>query len=107
MLLAYQYKDAQETKRWKKIVAFLLVFAIVFGTLIELLSRTAMAQERLEVNALLSDYTEDIVDTAKVASIDKAVMKEDPNIIALKNRDGSNTAYIFSEGLFIPLFQTE
>ena len=81
MLLAYQYKDAQETKRWKKIVAFLLVFA--------------MAQERLEVNALLSDYTEDIVDTAKVASIDKAVMKEDPNIIALKNRDGSNTAYIF------------
>lgn len=97
MLLAYQYKDAQETKRWKKIVAFLLVFAIVFGTLIELLSRTAMAQERLEVNALLSDYTEDIVDTAKVASIDKAVMKEDPNIIALKNRDGSNTAYIFSE----------
>ena len=97
MLLAYQYKDAQETKRWKKIVAFLLVFAIVFGTLIELLSRTAMAQERLEVNALLSDYTEDIVHTVKVASIDKAVMKEDPNIIALKNRDGSNTAYIFSE----------
>ena len=64
MLLAYQYKYAQETKRWKKIVAFLLVFAIVFGTLIELLSRTAMAQERLEVNALLSDYTEDIVDYA-------------------------------------------
>lgn len=76
MLLAYQYNDAQETKRWKKIVAFLLVFAIVFGALVELLSRTAMAQERLEVSALLSDFTEDIVDTSKVASIDKAVMEE-------------------------------
>ena len=97
MLLTYQYNDARETKRWKKIVAFLLSFTLIFGALFQLMSQTAMAQERLEVNAMLSEYTKSIVKTAGTVALDKEPMKDDNSIVAVKNRDGSNTAYIFSE----------
>ena len=41
-----------------------------------------------------------IVDTSKAAAIDKETMAEDDKVLAVKNRDGSNTAYIFSEPIY-------
>ena len=72
--LAYQYEDARETKLWKKVIAVILAAVLVIGALVELLCQTSMMKNRLEVSAMMSGYTRDIVDTTKAASIDKETM---------------------------------
>ena len=81
----------------KKILAVVLAALLVFGALFAIFGQTSMVKERLEVSAMMSDYTKTIVDTSKAAAIDKETMAEDDKVIAVENRDGSNTAYIFSE----------
>ena len=99
-MLHYQYEDARETKLWKKVIAVILAAVLVIGALVELLCQTSMVKNRLEVSAMMSGYTKDIVDTSKAAAIDKQTMAEDDKVLAVKNRDGSNTAYIFSEPIY-------
>ena len=69
-MLQYQYEDAVKAKLWKKILAVVLAAVLVIGTLAELLCQTSMVKNRLEVSAMMSGYTRDIVDTSKAASID-------------------------------------
>ena len=69
-MLQYQYEDAVKAKLWKKILAVVLAAVLVIGTLAELLCQTSMVKNRLEVSAMMSGYTKDIVDTSKAASID-------------------------------------
>ena len=69
-MLHYQYEDARETKLWKKVIAVILAAVLVIGALVELLCQTSMVKNRLEVSAMMSGYTRDIVDTSKAASID-------------------------------------
>ena len=93
----YQYENARNTKFWIKVVSVFLAVIIVLGALVELLCQTSMVKNRIEVSAMMSDYTKEIVDTSKAVAIDKKTMAEGDNIVAVQNRDGSNTAYIFSE----------
>ncbi|MBQ8468989.1 MAG: DNRLRE domain-containing protein, partial [Clostridia bacterium] len=99
-MLAYQYEDAIKAKLWKKILAVVLAAVLVVGALVELLCETSMVKNRIEVSAMMSDYAKDIVDTSKATAIDKETMEEDNKVLAVKNRDGSNTAYIFSEPIY-------
>ena len=99
-MLQYQYEDAVKAKLWKKILAVVLAAVLVIGTLAELLCQTSMVKDRLEVSAMMSSYTKEIVDTSKATAIDKETMAEDNKVLAVKNRDGSNTAYIFSEPIY-------
>ena len=62
-MLQYQYEDAVK-------VAVVLAAVLVIGTLAELLCQTSMVKDRLEVSAMMSSYTKEIVDTSKAASID-------------------------------------
>ena len=99
-MATYQLENAHKTKLWMKVVAVLLAAVMVIGALVELLCQTSMVKNRLEVSAMMSGYTKDIVDTSKAAAIDKQTMAEDDKVLAVKNRDGSNTAYIFSEPIY-------
>lgn len=69
-MLQYQYEDAVKVELWKKILAVVLAAVLVIGALVELLCQTSMVKNRLEVSAMMSGYTRDIVDTSKAASID-------------------------------------
>ncbi|MBQ2567874.1 MAG: hypothetical protein II572_05560, partial [Clostridia bacterium] len=99
-MATYQLENAHKAKLWMKVVAVLLAAVMVIGALVELLCQTSMVKNRLEVSAMMSGYTKDIVDTSKAAAIDKQTMAEDDKVLAVKNRDGSNTAYIFSEPIY-------
>ena len=99
-MATYQLENAHKTKLWLKILSGILAAALVIGALADILAGTSMVQDRLEVSAMMSGYTKDIVDTAKASSIDKETMAEDDKVLAIKNRDGSNTAYIFSEPIY-------
>ncbi len=69
-MATYQLENAHKTKLWMKVVAVLLAAVMVIGALVELLCQTSMVKNRLEVSAMMSGYTKDIVDTSKAASID-------------------------------------
>ena len=69
-MATYQLENAHKTKLWMKVVAVLLAAVMVIGALVELFCQTSMVQDRLEVSAMMSGYTKDIVDTSKAASID-------------------------------------
>ena len=69
-MATYQLENAHKTKLWLKVVAVLLAAVMVIGALVELLCQTSMVKNRLEVSAMMSGYTKDIVDTSKAASID-------------------------------------
>ena len=69
-MATYQLENAHKTKLWMKVVAVLLAAVMVIGALVELLCQTSMVKNRLEVSAMMSGYTRDIVDTSKAASID-------------------------------------
>ena len=69
-MATYQLENAHNTKLWTKVVAVLLAAVMVIGALVELLCQTSMVKNRLEVSAMMSGYTRDIVDTSKAASID-------------------------------------
>ena len=69
-MATYQLENAHKTKLWVKVVAVLLAAVMVIGALVELLCQTSMVKNRLEVSAMMSGYTKDIVDTSKAASID-------------------------------------
>ena len=64
-MLQYQYEDAVKAKLWKKILAVVLAAVLVIGTLAELLCQTSMVKDRLEVSAMMSSYTKEIVDTSE------------------------------------------
>ena len=69
-MATYQLENAHKTKLWMKVVAVLLAAVMVIGALVELLCQTSMVKNRLEVSAMMSGYTKDIVDTSKAAAID-------------------------------------
>ena len=69
-MATYQLENAHKTKLWLKILSSILAVVLVIGALVELLAGTSMVQDRLEVSAMMSGYTKDIVDTSKAASID-------------------------------------
>ena len=69
-MATYQLENAHKAKLWMKVVAVLLAAVMVIGALVELLCQTSMVKNRLEVSAMMSGYTKDIVDTSKAASID-------------------------------------
>ena len=73
-MATYQLENAHKTKLWMKVVAVLLAAVMVIGAFVELLCQTSMVKNRLEVSAMMSGYTRDIVDTSKAVSIDKETM---------------------------------
>ena len=73
-MATYQLENAHKTKLWLKILSSILAVVLVIGALAELLCQTSMVKNRLEVSAMMSGYTKDIVDTSKAAAIDKETM---------------------------------
>lgn len=86
-----------KNKLWKKALCILLSVIIAFGTFITLTVGSSRLQDWLGIQTMLSAYASEIVDTKGAVAIDKESMLEDSNIIDLKNKDGSNTVYLFSE----------
>ena len=73
-MATYQLENAHKTKLWLKILSSILSVVLVIGALAELLCQTSMVKNRLEVSAMMSGYTKDIVDTSKAVAIDKETM---------------------------------
>ena len=73
-MATYQLENAHKTKLWLKILSSILAVVLVIGALAELLCQTSMVKNRLEVSAMMSGYTKDIVDTSKAAAIEKETM---------------------------------
>ena len=73
-MATYQLENAHKTKLWLKILSSILAVVLVIGALAELLCQTSMVKNRLEVSAMMSGYTKDIVDTSKAVAIDKETM---------------------------------
>ena len=73
-MATYQLENAHKTKLWLKILSSILAVVLVIGALAELLCQTSMVKNRLEVSAMMSGYTKDIVDTSKAAATDKETM---------------------------------
>ena len=84
-------------KPWKKALCVLLSAIIAFGTFVALTVGSSKLQDWLGIQSMLSAYASEIVDTKGAIAVDKESMLEDSNIIDLKNKDGSNTVYLFSE----------
>lgn len=89
--------NTSEHKLWKKTLCVLLSVIIAFGTFIALTVGSSRLQDWLGIQSMLSAYASEIVDTKGAIAVDKESMLEDRNIIDLKNKDGSNTVYLFSE----------
>ena len=77
-MATYQLENAHKTKLWLKILSSILAVVLVIGALAELLCQTSMVKNRLEVSAMMSGYTKDIVDTSKAVAIDKETMGNGP-----------------------------
>ena len=73
-MATYQLENAHKTKLWLKILSSILAVVLVIVALAELLCQTSMVKNRLEVSAMMSGYTKDIVDTSKAVAIDKETM---------------------------------
>lgn len=84
-------------KLWKKALCVLLSVIIAFGTFVALTVGSSRLQDWLGIQSMLSAYASEIVDTKGAVAVDKESMLEDSSIIDLKNKDGSNTVYLFSE----------
>lgn len=84
-------------KPWKKALCVLLSVIIAVGALISLTASTEKFQNYVEMRSMLSGYASGIVDTKGAVAVDKESMLSDNTLINLENKDGSNTAYIFSE----------
>lgn len=91
------YNNTAKPKLWKKSSCVLLSIVIAFGTFIELTVGSNKFQDLLGIQSMLSAYAAEFVDTKGAIAIDKESMLENSNIINLKNKDGSNTIYLFSE----------
>ncbi|MCM1115458.1 MAG: DNRLRE domain-containing protein [Clostridium sp.] len=91
------YENQGKTKLWKKVLSVILAIIIGFGTIVSLIVGSSYLQDRLGINAMLSAYAAEIVDTKGTIAVNESAMLADNNIIDLKNRDGSNTVYVFSE----------
>lgn len=92
----YEMNTAQH-KPWKKALCVLLSIIIAFGTFVALTVGSSRLQDWLGIQSMLSAYASEIVDTKDAVAVDKESMLEDNSIIDLKNKDGSNTVYLFSE----------
>lgn len=86
-----------KNKLWKKALCILLSVIIAFGTFITLTVGSSRLQDWLGIQTMLSAYASEIVDTKGAIAVDEESMLEDSSIIDLKNKDGSNTVYLFSE----------
>ena len=82
---------------WKKVLCVILSVIIAFGTLITITFGNSRFQKWLGIKSMLSAYAAEIVDTKGAVSVDEKSMTADNHIIDLKNSDGSNTVYLFSE----------
>lgn len=92
----YELNSIQH-KFWKKALCVLLSVIIAFGTFVALTVGSSRLQDWLGIQSMLSAYASEIVDTKGAIAVDTESMLEDNSIIDLKNRDGSNTVYLFSE----------
>ncbi|MCM1286632.1 MAG: DNRLRE domain-containing protein, partial [Bacteroides sp.] len=84
-------------KPWKKALCILLSVIIAFGTFVALTVGSSRLQGWLGIQSMLSAYASEIVDTKDAIAVNKESMLADRNVIDLKNKDGSNTLYLFSE----------
>lgn len=84
-------------KPWKKALCVLLSAIIAFGTFVALTVGSSRLQDWLGIQSMLSAYASEFVETKGAVAVDKESMLEDNSIIDLKNKDGSNTVYLFSE----------
>ncbi len=92
-----EYENIIKPKPWKKALCVLLSVIIAFGTFVALTVGSSRLQDWLGIQSMLSAYAAEIVDTKGAVAVDTESMLEDSNIIDLKNKDGSNTVYLFSE----------
>lgn len=86
-----------ENKPWKKAMCIFLSVIIAFGTLVALTVGSSRLQDWLGIKSMLSAYAAEIVDTKGAAAVDEEAMLANNYVIDLKNTDGSNTVYLFSE----------
>lgn len=86
-----------ENKPWKKAMCVFLSVIIAFGTLVALTVGSSRLQDWLGIKSMLSAYAAEIVDTQGAAAVDEESMLANNHVIDLKNTDGSNTVYLFSE----------
>lgn len=90
-------EDMKRTNVWKRALCIFLSVILLFGSLFELITRTAYVQNKVELHKALSSYTKDIIETRGAEALDKGKMAEDNTLVSIKNSDDSHTAYIFSE----------
>lgn len=86
-----------ENKPWKKAMCVFLSVIIGFGTFVALTVGSSRLQDWLGIKSMLSAYAAEIVDTKGAAAVDEEAMLANNHVIDLKNTDGSNTVYLFSE----------
>jgi len=86
-----------ENKPWKKAMCVFLSVIIAFGTFVALTVGSSRLQDWLGIKSMLSAYAAEIVDTKGAAAVDEEAMLANNHVIDLKNTDGSNTVYLFSE----------
>lgn len=86
-----------ENKPWKKAMCVFLSVIIAFGTFVALTVGSSRLQDWLGIKSMLSAYAGEIVDTKGAAAVDEEAMLANNHVIDLKNTDGSNTVYLFSE----------
>ena len=89
--------NTTEHRPWKKALCIFLSVILAFGALVELVVGTSSIQDKLGIKSMLSAYAEEFVDTKGTVAVNKEAMLENNSLIDLENRDGSNTAYLFSE----------
>ncbi len=89
--------NTTEHRPWKKALCIFLSVVLAFGALVELVVGTSRIQDKLGIKSMLSAYAEEFVDTKGTVAVNKEAMLENNSLIDLENRDGSNTAYLFSE----------
>ena len=94
-----EFYEANATmhKPLKKILCVILSLIMAFGTFITITFGNSKFQKWLGVKAMLSAYASEFVDTSTAVAVNEEAMLENNYLIDLENKDGSNTAYIFSE----------
>ena len=85
------------TKLWKKVMCTFLSIIIAFGTFVTITFGNSKFQKWLGVRSMLSAYAAEFVDTDGAVAVDEKMMLADDHTINLINKDGTNTAYLFSE----------
>ena len=90
-------REKRGLKCCKKALCVILSVIIAFGTLITLTFGNAALENWLGIKSMMSAYAAEIVDTKGAVAVNESAMTDNNTIIDLEYKDGTNTAYVFSE----------